>query len=134
MPIRRFWVVAPMDLITDEQARELGRVLPNRGEQRTMPVRRGGLRPLEDALPMEENLPEIALVQALELSRKDAINQICGSESSAHALAKSLAEKTPTKPYGVFSCIGIYETKEPEIIRKEFNASNEIVMITDEQT
>lgn len=133
MPIRRFWVVAPMDLISDEQARNMGLIpnqnrvgVPQRAPRRAIALDNDLMEQQEAAQP--QDMPHIVL----ELDRKASINQICGTEAGAHLQAKAMAEKTPTRPYGVFSCVGIYETKEPEVIRKKFNDSNEIVITEDD--
>lgn len=48
--------------------------------------------------------------------------------SSAKKYAASEAEKTPTIAYGVFACIGVYETVTPQVIEKKFNEKGELVL------
>lgn len=48
--------------------------------------------------------------------------------ASAKKYAASEAEKTPTIAYGVFACIGVYETVAPTVIEKRFNEKGELVL------
>lgn len=131
MPIRRFWIVSALDLINDNQARELG-LVPNNG--RAVP-RRANLQFNNDEQGQDAGVPVVAAggdIVGLKLERKQAIDIIFVTQDQAESYAKTQAEKQPTKPFGVFTCVGIFETKEPQIIRKEFNQAHEVVMTKDE--
>lgn len=48
------------------------------------------------------------------------------SEEAAQTYAREQATLRPKTPFGVFSCIGIYETTTPSVIEKEFNTDGEL--------
>lgn len=61
--------------------------------------------------------------------RDDKSGMIAHStEEAAIEYAKELAAKNPKVMYGVFSCLKVFETSEPQIITKKFNDGGELVL------
>ena len=61
--------------------------------------------------------------------REDKSGQIVHTnEESAVAYAKELAAKNPKVLYGVFTCVRVFETTEPNVIEKSFNDSGELII------
>lgn len=50
------------------------------------------------------------------------------SEEAAETFAREMAAKHPQVLFGVFSCVKVFETTEPNVVVKTFNASNELVV------
>jgi hypothetical protein len=64
-----------------------------------------------------------------QADRDDKSGQIVHtSEEAAQAYAKELAARFPKVLFGVFSCVRVYETTEPQVIEKSFNDGGELVI------
>jgi len=67
------------------------------------------------------------------LLRDDIVKLAFTTEDAAKDYAEEQASKNPKVAYGVFGCLAIFETTKPEIIKKTFNESGELVVIPTEE-
>lgn len=124
----RFWLVVPLNAperagataqrIGQPALQQLGfenAVRPRRGEQANV---------VPDAAPQESSgygyVPDPAVLKK--------ITHFFTNEEVARKQAKELATLNPKTLWGVFACIGSYETTAPSVIHKIFNQDGELVI------
>lgn len=142
MSTRRLWYVLPLDIAPDPNQPIVmmdDAVQAVAAEDVLEPVRPRNQRVqfnANEALQANVRAPQPAggrrnAQQAGQVFKIDAASrkqftEACTTEALAFARAEQRAALEPKRPFGVFSCIGVVETMEAPLIRKEFNDVGEL--------
>lgn len=123
--IRALWFVIPMDLAEDGNK---ARIVAGNNQQGF-----GGFDVAQPVRPRRDAAPQVAPEPAtigygFALTAKDTkgITHAFTTEQSARDYAQELASKAPKTLYGVFGCMGTYETAVAPVIQKKFNEDGEL--------
>jgi len=116
---RQLWFVFPLDLKGDSNSPLFAQA---NGEfaQEVRVDGRGRLVPPRDLEPIEYGFK-------IASNHREDMMKAFTSYKSAQLYVKETAEKHPKTMYGIYSCIGVYETTVPTIIEKKFNDAGELV-------
>jgi hypothetical protein len=113
--IRQFWLVVPLD-VKDDGSR-VGGGTAAQGDF------------AEAVQPRRNNVPAAPAegygfgIQSADLKR---MRNAFTTKAAADAYAKNQAELQPKTLFGVFGCLGTYETTTPTVIQKTFNEDGEL--------
>jgi hypothetical protein len=123
--IKQLWFVIPLDLKEDPNKPYIG---TGQGQGFAQEV----ARPARNPRRGEGDLVPEAVVSpgyGFGISMKDQkqIQYAFTTKQAAESYAVELAGKTPKTMYGVFGCLGTYETTTPTVIKKGFNSDGELV-------
>lgn len=127
--IRPLWFVSP--LVLDEDQTKT-RITPeafnarDQDEQPAAPARR------RDQLEVAHR-PENTSGYGFGLLRADIVKEAFTSAEAAEEVAKERASKQPKTAFGVFACVEVFETTQPEIIEKRFNSAGELTLVSKEK-
>jgi len=136
MSTKRLWFVLPLDIQQDPLVAAFGPEVDGPIEPEAQPARnraprivdnelavlaRGAVRPAAPAAPMRRGYG----FQVSSVSKKE-FSKAYTSEEFAIEQARERASKEPKRPFGVFSCVRVFETMEAPIIDKEFNDAGEL--------
>jgi hypothetical protein len=119
--IRRFWLVAPLDIKEDTTQGRVGNNIAFPEEVRPARIARGEAQLEAQAV----NTGYGFKIQSADIKR---MNTAFTSEDAAQTYAREQAEKNPKVLFGVFGCSGTYETTTPTIIKKSFNEDGELTL------
>lgn len=133
MTIRRLWFVLPLDLVQDQNRGEFGPEVDMGIQEAPQPRNRGLGRNVQVNLgevpePVG-NQPPVGSGFYLDAVSRKQFEKAYTTEDFAITSAKERAEKEPRRPFGVFSCVGVYETTVPTVIEKEFNENGELRLV-----
>jgi hypothetical protein len=117
--IRQFWLVVPLDI--KEDGTKIGATVGGLQDFAQEVDGLGRRRPAaQPALPAEGYGFGIG---SSDLKR---MKQAFTTKAAADAFAKNQAELQPKTLFGVFGCLGTYETTTPTVIQKQFNEDGEL--------
>lgn len=128
MAAKQFWLVLPLTLKIDPNKGEI--FPPNEGFAQEERPQRGRIGmavdllqpPPAPAMP-QGNGPLGFYILAADRKHLDAAFY---THEAAKNHAENLASLSPKTPFGVFQCVGIFETAQPTILEKEFNTEGEL--------
>jgi len=134
MTLRRVWFVLPLDLAMDHNKGEFGPELELEVQEAPMPRNNRGrglgignaLEPEPVALAPQ---PPEGRGFYLDANSKKQFDKAYTTQEFAEAQARLRAEKEPKRPFGVFSCVSVFETTVPTVIEKEFNENGELRLV-----
>lgn len=129
MAAKQFWLVLPLTLKIDPNKGEI--FPPNEGfaqeegpqRDRAARFRNDLLQPPPAPARPQGNGPVGFYILAGDRKHLDAAFY---THEAAMNHATDLASLSPKTPFGVFQCVGIFETAQPTILEKEFNAEGEL--------
>lgn len=119
--INRWWIVAPLDLKGNAKF-WYGNPIPEEDRVQEAAPRAARRNALDEEVQIGN---DGGFGQGLETKEAREV-MIFTSENKANEYAEDLAGKRPKELFGVFSCVQVFETTTPQVIRKQFNDSGEL--------
>lgn len=124
--IKELWFVIPLDLKPDQTKPTIGsgRNLDFAMPQDAAPQR---ARARREGEPVVEPVAQAGYGYPITAKDQKLITHAFTSKKAAEDHAIELASKQPKTMFGVFGCLGTYETTTPTVVKKQFNPDGELV-------